>query len=184
VSVTGYSQVRSGGVTTVTVTSDLTGTVYLHWYLDGAWVGVTASPARSFQLAQGEQVRIEVRDTNDPAFDAVANAPSGYPARRTLWWTRSTDSDVDHYLVKESQDGGAWSTLGIVQQGDAWTHQFLTGRLVDLATYSWRIVPVDAAGNEGDAIEVGPELVVRRPDSPAFSVTFNSPATTVTFAAA
>ena len=45
--ITGYSQVRSGNVTTVTAASDLTGTVYFNWYVDGAFVSVTTAPTMS-----------------------------------------------------------------------------------------------------------------------------------------
>ena len=183
--ITGYSQVRSGNVTTVTATSDLTGTVYFNWYVDGAFVSVTTTPTMSFSLEPGEQVRIEALDTNDQDFDPVANAPAGWPARRTIWFVRSVDADVVKYRVEQRKGAGAYSNIGIVPQtDDGWFFSLVSPRLDDLSTYDWKVIPIDRAGNDGTAVSIGPELVVRTPDAPRFSATFNPGATTVTLAAA
>ena len=50
-----YSQRHEGNVSTVTGTTNLVGTVYYHWYLDGVWVGMTTANYYSFVLAPGEQ---------------------------------------------------------------------------------------------------------------------------------
>lgn len=183
--ITAYSQVRSGNVTTVTVASSLTGTVYFNWYVDGAFVGTTTTPTMSFSLEPGDQVRIDVVDTNDQDLDPVANAPAGWPARRTVWWVRSIDADVVKYRVEQRKGAGAWSTIGVVQH-DAltWSYSLMSPRLDDLSTYEWRVIPIDAAGNDGTASSIGPELIVRTPDAPRFSATFNAGPTTVTLAAA
>ena len=163
------------------MTSDLSGTVYFHWYAEGAWVGRTVEPSRAFAVAVGDQLRVEVIDTTDEDFDPVANAPEGYPARRTLWWTRSTDADVRSYKVEEKKDAGSFVEVGSVrQEGEDWTLQFLTGRLDDLADYTWRITPIDAAGNEGTALTIGPETIVRRPDSPSFAISYDGGTNRVT----
>lgn len=183
--ITGYAQVRSGNVTTVTATSDLVGTVYFNWYIDGAFVSVTTTPTMSFSLEPGDQVRIEAIDTNDQDFDSVANAPAGWPARRTLWWVRSVDADVVKYRVEQRKGAGAWSTVGVVPHDELqWSYWLMSPRLDDLSTYEWRVIPIDAAGNDGTATSIGPELIVRTPDAPRFSATFNPGATTVTLAAA
>ena len=184
-SITAYSQVRIGNVTRVTVTSDLSAPIYYHWYLNGSWSGVTTGPGKSFHLGDGDQARIEAIDTNDPAYDGIANAPDGWPARRTIWWCRSVDSDVVRYRVEQQKDGGDWSTLGTVQAvAGQWPYSLLTGRLDDLATYAWRVYPVDAAGNDGTALTLDSEKIVRTPDGPDFAIAFDDGTTKVTFSAA
>jgi len=175
----------------VIVTSDLSGTIYYHWYLDGVLVASTEGLDESefwFQLEQGEQARLEVLDTNDADFDAVANAPAGWPARRLLWWVRSLDASTDHYRVEQQQDGGDWSTVALVPRDslgpDTWHYQLLSDRLDDLSDYAWRIVPVDAAGNDGDSTLIGPERIVRAPDAPDCTITYDADTDKVTFAAA
>jgi hypothetical protein len=183
--ITSYAQVRNGTETTITVVSDLVGTVYYHWYVDGALLASTTAPTWSILLEPGEQVRIEVLDTLDPDFDALAAAPIGYPSRRSLYWLRSIDADVVKYRVEQQQDAGAWSTIGTVPATvDAWTYSFLTPQLADMAEYTWRIIPVDAAGNDGTPVVIGPESFVRLPDAPDFAADFDPLTERVTFAEA
>lgn len=162
---------RSGTVTRAIATSTLVGALFV-WFLDGSWVGTTGTGTKDFVLQVGDFVRLEVIDTTNPAFDVVANAPAGFPARRSLWWVRSSDADVDRYLVEQSKDGGAYAAVAIVPQTvDAWALGWRSGRLVDLSSYAWRITPFDVAGNAGTPLVIGPETIVRRPDPPAFVVT-------------
>lgn len=185
--------VRVGDLLTMRVTSGLTaaatGSVYFHWYIDGEHVAKTTSGRYSFYLPSGDQVRIVVLDTVDP--DAVANAPDGYPARRQLFWTRNTDARVSHYRIEQQKDGGDWTVVArIREQVGVWEHRYRTERLTDLATYSWRIVPVDVAaagdtsGNDGTVLTIGPEKIVRTPDAPDFTVAFDDGTQKVTFDAA
>ena len=183
--ITSYQTIRADRITTVVVASDKTGTVYFHWYVDGVWVGMTQSNRRDFYVDEGEQARVEVVDTNDADFDAVAGAPAGWPARRLVWWVRSLESGVDHYRVEQSKDGGAWSTVGIVHHADTdWEYFRLTDRLDDLADYSFRVVPVDRAGNDGSPLLVDTERIVRAPDAPDFAITYDAGTDKVTYAEA
>lgn len=185
--ITAYDIIRVDNVVTVTVTSDQIAedvTVYYHWYVNGAYVGETVLASRDFYLAPGELARVECVDTLDADYDPLAAAPVGYPARRTLWWIRSTATDVDVYVVDQQKDGGNWTELGRLRISDAWSYSFLTPPLDDLSEYTWRITPVDTAGNEGSALTIGPEDVVRTPDAPNFTVTFDEGTTRVTIAEA
>lgn len=173
--ITNYNVVVVGNIASVTVTSNQTpptgGNIWYHWYSDGAYVATTALPTRDFFLAQGDQLRVEVIDSLYPDFDPIANAPPGYPARRSIWWCRSRDTDVDKYIIRQQKDGGDWTTIATIHADPtAWSYSFLTPRLVDLSTYSWRVIAVDAAGNESDPQEMGPEKIVRTPDAPNFTV--------------
>ena len=102
---------------------------------------------------------------------------------KTLWWVRSLTAGVVRYRIDEQVDGGDWTTIAYVwARADEWDYQHETATLDDLSEYAWRIVPVDSAENACDTpVEVGPEKMVRSPDAVDSGVTFNSPATTVTF---
>lgn len=186
--ITSYSQILVGGLTIVTVTSDLTPPpVYLHWYVDGAFIVQTTETSQSFFIPPGDQVRIEVVDSLDINFDAIANAPVGFPARRTVRWIRSDASDVAHYRVEQRKGAGAWGSIGTIepQPSNRWAFGLLSPRLDDLAVYEWRVVPVDAAGNDGMIVTIADtETIARTPDSPDFTVSFDPATTRVTFAAA
>lgn len=182
--ITSTSQIRIGFKTVVTAVSSLSGVVYYFWYLDGAYMGFTTSASYSFVLKPGEQSVIDVLDSNDPDFDPVTNAPAGYPARRTLVWTRSIDADVHQYRVEQRKDAGAWVELGYVYDDPAqWLFRLLSPRLDDLAEYEWRVVPMDLAGNDGTPVALGAEKIVRRPDAPNFTAELQ-PSTEILFEAA
>lgn len=184
--ITSLSQVRTSTTTAVTAASDLGGAVYFHWYLDGGYVGMTTSGSRVLQMPQGERGRIDVLDTIDPDFDPVANAPAGYPSRRTLVFNRSLDAGVAGYRVEESIDaGGTWTAINLIAHNPrAWSYSMLTEELTDLGSYIWRVVPVDQAGNDGTPANLASELIVRNPDPPNFTATFDPATTKVTLAAA
>ena len=180
-----YAQRRDGNVSTVTVTTNLAGRVYYHWYMDGVWITVTNSNQYSFVVASDEQARIECIPSHDPRFDYVANAPATPAARVTLWWIRSTDSDVKEYKVEQQKDSGGWSTIATVPyQAGAWDYRITSPRLDDLGSYEWRATPVDAAGNEGSTTSLDARMIVRTPDAPDFDATFDEGTTKVTFSEA
>lgn len=184
--ITSYSTKRAGQATIVTVVSSLSGTIYYHWWVDGVYAGQTTTPSRSFTVRRGEQARIECIDTNDADYDAQANTPAGWPARRQIWWIRSLSTDVAWYRVEQLKSGGSWAAIGLVPHRDAqWSYSVLSPRLDDLSDYTWRVVAVDQAGNETTTATVGPVTVVRAPDAPDFAYTWNgpSPATTTISAA-
>lgn len=186
-SITAYTATAFDGLITVTVTSSLSSPVYYHWYRDGAYVATTVDDASyTFRVLPGEQAHIECVDTNDADYDPVANAPTGEaPATRTLFWCRSLDTDCDHYRVEEQKDGGDWTLLATVPHADdQWSYEYHTARLDDLTAYAWRIVPVDAAGNQGTALAMDAEDVVRTPDAPDYTIDWDSGTQLVTFTAA
>lgn len=180
-----YSQRRHGNVSTVTVTSSLSGNVWYHWYLDGVWQAVSTAAQYSFVIAPGEQAHIECIPTNDPGFDYVANAPDTPAARVVLWWIRSTDTDIKEYKVEQQKDAGDWSTIATVAyQAGAWDYRITSPRLDDLADYAWRVSSVDAAGNVGSATSLAARTIVRMPEAPDFTATFDDGTTKITFAEA
>ncbi len=177
--------VRDGNITTVTAVSNLAGVVYYYWYVDGTYVTRTTAPGYSFYLDEDDQARVDVLASNDPYFDYVANAPPGYPARRSIWWVRSTDADVKYYRVEQNKDAAGWVNIGLVSHDSTeWSYHLLSPRLVDLSTYQWRVIPVDEAGNDGTALTLDSEKVIRCPDSPDFAYSYDGGTTKVTFSAA
>ena len=178
-----YQVVRIGQVTSITLLDPPAGTLYYHWYVDGVYVGFSSGPTRSFQLPADDQIRIVCTPTSDADFDAVANAPDGYPARKTLWWIRSLATDAARYRVEQKEGAGDYETIAdLAQETGRWDFSILTGRLADLTEYTWRITPIDAAGNDGTPIVIGPDRIVRTPDAPDFAATFGPGTGTVEFA--
>ena len=183
--ITSTTATRIDELVQVAVVSDLTGTVYYHWYVDGVWRGMTSTPTHTIYVGSDAQARIDVVDTNDADFDYLAGNPSPYPAARRLWWIRSLAGDVDHYRIEQQIDGGDWTALAAVpRRGEQWHYEYTTGRLTDLTAYVWRVVPVDEAGNDGTAVTLDAETIVRVPDAPEFTATFDPDTETVAFAAA
>lgn len=173
--VTIHSATREGPTTVVLCSSDLGGSpIYFHWYIEGAFIDVTTIGRKAFTLEDGDQLRFDVLDTLDADFDSVANAPDGYPPRRTLVWERSTDTDVDHYRIEQQKDAEDAEVIGLAAHEERkWQYQFLTPRLVDGSTYTWTITAVDEIGNDSTALTIGPELIVRTPDAPNFTINVN-----------
>ena len=163
-----------------------------HWYQDGTYIGSTSVPYRGFRLEAGEQSRIDVIPSSNPAFDPEIQAPTLEPSpRRVIELFRSLDTDVGEYYLQQasSSNGVFWSdfiTVRIIAHDSVrWSYRATTEILDDLTHYQWRIASVDDAGNEGTiGTSIGPEELVRRPDAPDFTVTFDEGTAKVTFAAA
>lgn len=182
--ITDYQTARHGTSVTVTVTSDLgTSPTYYHWWLDGVYCGRTVAPINTFVLAAGEQARLDVQDTDDDEYDWAANAPDAYPARRRLWWIRSTASDVAAYRVSQST-GGAYSEIAIIPHSDQWTYELITSRRTDGGGYRWKFEALDAAGNASAATyypAAAYETCRRTPDAPFWTYTYSELTQKVTF---
>jgi hypothetical protein len=182
--ISSYAATRFDAITIVTVVSSLTSPVYYHWFVDGAWVGVTRDdPSYALRVPPGEQRRVECVDTNDADADPATLAPADQaPATRLLWWIRSLATDLDHYRVEQQAAGGDWELLATVaHDARAWSYEHRTERLADLTAYAWRVVPVDRAGNQGTPVATEAETIVRTPDAPIFAVAFDPDTDTVTF---
>lgn len=182
--ITSYSFTPFYPFTQVEVTSDLTDPTYF-WYVDGVYFARTAVPWVMVHMPEDDQGEVIAIDTTSPdAFDVQANAPTAYPARRELWWTRSQDADVAFHRVKQQREAEGYETIEDVAVSEDWAYRLITPRLDDLTNYDWRVVPVDAAGNEGTALALGPEKIVRKPDAPNYSVSFDGGTGRITVSAA
>lgn len=175
--------VRIGNQVQVTAATDTAGPVYFFWFVDGSFVGRTAAAQRTFWIGRDEQARIEVFESVDPETAYTAFLPVALSAGRTLWWIRSFDDDVARYRVDENVDAGGYNAIASVRhEAGRFSYRFVTGRLTDLASYQWRVVPVDQVGNEGTPVELDAETIVRTPDAPSYTVAFDEGTDRVTFA--
>ncbi len=180
--ITAIDQVQDQETTIVTATSDLSGTIFFHWYMDGAFIATTEIASYSFYLLDDEQVRIEVIDTNDVDFDPIANAPAGFPARRSIVWQPSLEDEVRSYDIQQKLGAGDYETIGLIpHRPGTWRYRLLTPRLTDFGSYTWQVIALDAAGEILGAEELDAEQIIRTPDAPDFTVSFDEGTTKVTF---
>jgi len=167
----------------VTATSSLTGAVYYYWFLDGLFIGVTEVNTRTVYLQDAAQAKLAVVDSNTQVNDPSTLVPEMWPGRRELWFVRSTGAD--HYLLEQQKNGGEWEQVcSHWPNTDQWDYTIQLASLEDLATYVWRIVPVDAAGNRGSARVLESERIVRAPDAPNYTISFDPGTANVTFSSA
>ena len=180
--ITAINQVQDQEATLVTATSDLSGTIFYHWYIDGAFIATTEIASYAFYLLDDEQVRIDVIDTNDSTFDPIANAPAGYPARRSIVWQPSLEDTVRTYDVQQEKDKDGYETIGLIpHRPGTWRYRLLSPRLIDLEDYTWKVDALDAAGEILGTEELNAETIVRTPDAPDFTVSFDEGTTKVAF---
>lgn len=182
--ITSLTARRLGRLTVVTAVSGLSGTVYFHCYVDGTWIGQNTTGVFYITLDTNEQAQIDVQDTTSATYDYIANAPTVYSAKRSLFWTASADADISYYLIEQNKDAAGWTEIGRVYDNGIWSFAFLTLKLTDLASYQFRITPVDLAGNSGTAKTLSAETIVRVPEAPSFTISFDDGTDKVTYTAA
>lgn len=139
-----------------------TGPFYV--YLDGVYATTLYQPWYQLELTPGEQVQFEVLDDTSAASDA-------YPSRALLSWDASPDA-VTAYRVDE-YSGGVWTQVTLMQPAAGQTHfDWQTDPLADGSVHTYRVVPVDDAGNDGVSKQFS-MTVVRRPDPPTVARTWS-----------
>ncbi len=132
-------------------------------YRDGRLVATTPQTTMSFVLQPGDRLSLEV-------FDVSSDRPAGaFPDRLTLGWYQVTGAA--YYRIDEYY-GAEWVERVRVT-ADQWYHTWTSRVLEDLTTHQFRIVPVDAAGNEGSATTRS-ALMVRHPDPPTASYAYDN----------
>lgn len=181
--VLGLSVQQDGEFARVLVTTNLSGVVYYHWYLDGVWVATTRRPQREFVVPAGEQREIEVWTTRWRGFDGQRHPPETHAGHRVFYWLRAAASDIAKYLAQYKLGAGDWVTFRTVEHRPGqWQYQAETPLLDDAGSYSFQVVPVDRSGNEGTPLDLGTLVVVRRPDVTVYACTWDSGSGKVTFA--
>jgi len=183
--ITSFTSTRHGRTTRFVVVSSLTAPFKFYWYVDGVHAYSTAAGEFWLSLPDTAFARVEVLDSANPNFDALANAPVEHTARRVIEWVASTDPTIAHYRVEQRRAAEPWIQIASVRHAvRQWSYRTTTPRLDDLTDYEWRVVPMDAAGNDGAVVAKETVRVVRRPDPPMFTATYSAATTRVTLAAA
>lgn len=165
------------GLWLLTWTSDV-GAPY-RVYRDGVIVSTQESAEYYASVDDGDVPVIEV-------LDADTESPSdAHPPKILLGWQR--DADAVWYLVEE-YSGGEWTERARIVPASlpgvspAWL-AYSTGTVADVTSHQWRVTPYDAAGNAGTALSFT-TLMVRYPDPPAVTFSYDSGTAKVTIAAA
>ncbi len=127
---------------------------------------------------------VRVPDGESPVFDVIDQdgvAPdAAYPGRVTVaWW--GVDG-ADHYVVREYV-GAAWVDRKTFWPTQADYYKWLSARLADSTLHTFRVVAVGADGNESTAAE-REVYMVRHPDEPAVTFTYDDQTGNVTVAEA
>jgi len=143
-------------------------------YKDGEYLYATALTALQFHVEPGEGVVLEVFDDPD---DEASYADSGH---KTLGWYES--ASADSYRVEEYY-AAAWVTRKVVPDDSSGFYTYRTRFLEDVTTHQFRVIPISAAGNEGDPLAYS-FLMVRHPDPVAVTYTWNAVGATFTIAEA
>jgi len=157
----------------VTWTSDVEDPTY-YVRRDGELIATTSQTAMFFFVESGESLSLEVLD------DADEVAAAGYPGRITLTW--GDVAATDHYRVEEYV-AAAWTLRTTVTDDGSKYFTWNSRYLEDCTTHQFRIIPVGTNGNQGTALTLT-VLMVRHPDVPDVTYSYDSGDAKVTIAAA
>jgi len=145
------------------------GTVGATFVAYSGGVEVWRGKATSVDLALVSMSTVEVVESTE-------TASGTWPARLTLSWHRV--ADAEYYRIDEYVDA-AWTERARRTDTDATDYTWTTRVLEDETDHNFRIVPVDAAGNDGTAEELT-AYMVRVPDVPSVSGLFSAGTLTIT----
>lgn len=143
-------------------------------YRDGQLIATTTATWLDVQIPADTYPVFDVVDDTD---DAPADS---YPGWLLLQW--ATVSGTHHYAV-ERLISGSWLEQARITHDGRGYYQWRTAWLADITTHTYRIVAVDAAGNEADPLTLA-ALMVRHPDPPDVDIAANEPALTLTISEA
>ncbi len=168
-----YSKAQQQDSTTFLLewTSDETTPVPFRVYIDGQEVGAfdSADGSGSFVVTagSGESVFIEV-------LDKACSVPSiAFSGRMRINWQAVVGAST--YRVEEFV-AAVWTARQTITDRGEGAFEFVTRFLEDVTTHQFRVIPIDAAGNEGTAISFT-SLMVRHPTPPSVSYVYNGAGT-------
>ena len=109
--------------------------------------------------------------------DYVGSPHPAFPGAFTLHW-RAWAGGAASYLVQQ-QNGMTWTTLATINDDPtSENYLFTTSWLADETSYTFQIVPVDAFGNQGTALQFTATMI-RCPDIPSVSYAYAAGVVTV-----
>lgn len=148
----------------VTFTSDRTPPIDFRIYYQGTLFASLTSAGTTASLNMpaiyGEHPHIEVLDSS------AASPGVAFPGRWTLNWFQS--SGAVSYRIEEYVSG-VWTLRETVAEQGYGAYNWLTRWLEDCTQHQFRIIPVDAAGNQGSATSFTATMV-RHPDLPNVTI--------------
>ncbi len=138
----------------------------------------------SFTSSTGNgSVVLTVGSGESPYFEILDNdnqrPHDAYSGDATLQWR--VIEGASSYAVQEFIDS-EWTTEQTVTEDGTNNHLFVTRWLEDSQLHQFQVVPIDASGHAGTPITRTIDMV-RTPDVPSVSYTFNAMTGTVTIAA-
>lgn len=131
-------------------------------YVNGGFVGETLETYWEVSVAPGSQVQFDVFD--DP--DAVPE--EHFPNQFTFRWVGRDGAEA--YRVEEYVDS-SWVFRGLRPVSLSNLYHYTTPPLEDSTTYQFRVLPLDAEGRTGTALNFTVEMV-RYPDTPSQTMEF------------
>ena len=162
-----------GGTFLVSAESDLAAPTY-YWWLDGHYLAETRRPSTIVSVEPGSHPVIEVFD------DAARRPDYAVPSARQLVFGRVPDAA--RYKVEQFIDG-AWELQDVVSESGALFKRRTTGQLADETDTQFRVTPVGTNEVEGTPAAATIRMI-RYPDPPNVTFTYNAGPHTVTIAAA
>jgi hypothetical protein len=158
--------------------SDVTAPVTLRMFQNGIKVGEYESLdgyfAFTVNIMPGDSDSFEVLDKSC-SIPALA-----FPGRATLNWRAKTDANK--YRIEEYVSA-AWTERITINSNGSGSYVWTSRYLEDVTTHQFRIIPIDASGNDGTALTFSMYLA-RVPDVPLVTYTYDSGTGKVTIAAA
>lgn len=150
-------------------------------YQDGRQVARTQATEWMFHVEQGASSRIEIFDT-DPEASGAGGISDAWPGRMHLAWKNV--EGATSYRVEEFVASVWTARRTIADDGNKPNFGFISRFLEDVTIHQFRVIPIAANGLEGTARTFS-ALMVRHPDQPVTTKTYNGSGTpTVTIAAA
>ncbi len=143
-------------------------------YRDGVLVSTQTTTEYTLTISDGYAPVIEILD------DATEAQPA-FPGVLVLGWRN--DADAAQYKIEEYAAGVWVLRETVVLDSEVAWQSYTTPALADETSHTWRVTPVDAAGNSGTAISFV-VLMVRHPDVPDVLMTYSSGTAQVTVSAA
>ena len=172
--VTGVKYIAKNTVKVTVASNKATAGIYYYWYAEGDFMAATRRPSFTFYVLDSGPVQVDVIDHTHPDMDTSAEAPEGFPGRRTVYWNPPQDEDVKKYRVRIRKNAGDWTTIGSIPHRDGtWNYFLVTPVLDDLADYEIDVAAVDEAGNTGSTVATASFGVVRVPDAEDYDVSYS-----------
>jgi hypothetical protein len=166
------AQVLSGGVIRYVWASDLEDPTF-RVFRDGQLLTTMKATEFLLQAQDNQFAHVNVLDDDDE--DAE-------PDRETFWRWRlqwNAVEDAAQYRIEQYIDA-AWSFLKLINDTGQAQYEYTTGVLDDSSTSQFRVVPIDAMGNDGTpaTLDLFP---IHRPAMPMLSMVYDDGTKKATF---